>query len=297
MRTTKRFTPHLLDRYSALDRGIGTFEHYLPWHRVTRSDPASKGRSHLLMWRGRQREFLSDGEWVVCLFITMMLDVVDMREQFPLRLGKGRHELSDYDIRVSGHFPGTLDIASALGYKHPMIHGNGRSVPWIMSSDFLLCLRQPDGKQYLLAISVKPNVPLEVNRTRKLLEIERAYWRVRGVDWLLITPSLYQPEVAFRLRDNYPWALGDPAAVDHIKSVTHAVQNHYGLPQSSFLQRFALEFGSMDLAQRAFWQAVWSCQIPLDLRRGWRPHSPVLMLNPEQFWALNPVASRRTSWS
>lgn len=68
MRTTKRFTPHVLDRFRKLGRGTGTYQNYIPWQRVGRSDPSSMGRSHLQMWNGRQRELLSDQEWVGVFF-------------------------------------------------------------------------------------------------------------------------------------------------------------------------------------------------------------------------------------
>jgi hypothetical protein len=81
MRTTKRFTPNVLIRYRKLNRGTGIFQNYIPWHRVGRSDPSSRGRSHLQMWNGRQRELLSDQEWVGFFFSTLVRDVNDIREQ------------------------------------------------------------------------------------------------------------------------------------------------------------------------------------------------------------------------
>ena len=62
MRTTKRFTPAVLDRFKREGRGTGIFQDYIPWHKVSRGDPASSGRSHLVIWRSRLRELLSDGE-------------------------------------------------------------------------------------------------------------------------------------------------------------------------------------------------------------------------------------------
>lgn len=77
MRTTKRFTPDVLDRFRREGRGTGVYTEYIPWHRVSRGDPASRGRSHLLNWRGRQRELLSDGELVMTLFVTMLPGIDD----------------------------------------------------------------------------------------------------------------------------------------------------------------------------------------------------------------------------
>ncbi len=63
MRTEKRFTPKVLERFRREGRGTGTYSDYTPWHRVSRGDPSSKGRSHLIVWMDRQRELLSDQEW------------------------------------------------------------------------------------------------------------------------------------------------------------------------------------------------------------------------------------------
>ena len=62
MRKTKRFTPELFKKFIESGRGVGTYERYIPFHRVSRRDPSSKGRSHLKLWKNRYRELLSDGE-------------------------------------------------------------------------------------------------------------------------------------------------------------------------------------------------------------------------------------------
>ena len=297
MRKTKRFTPDLIDRYKKIGRGLGIFEHYLPWHRVGRSDPSSIGRSHLQMWKGRHRELLSDGEWVVFQFCTMLQNVIDIREQFPLQYEEGKHELFAYHVRCGGNFPGTRQITSDLGLKHPRLNGNGRSANWVMTTDLLLTLSRPDGSCYLLAISYKPVNADQKKRTKQLLEIERAYWNARGVEWLLITSNEYLPEVAFTLRNCIPWALGLPVSNEHITIVTNNIDKFQGYSLTSCLLAFAEVFGSMDDAQRAFWQSVWSGKILLDLTRGWRPHLPISLISSEEFWKFNPIASRRTSWN
>lgn len=81
MRTTKRFTPKVLARFKCQGRGTDTHQNYVPWHRVSCGDPASSGRSHLLMWRERLRELLLDGEHVAQLFATMLAYVDDVLEQ------------------------------------------------------------------------------------------------------------------------------------------------------------------------------------------------------------------------
>ena len=139
MRTEKRFTRAVLERFEREGRGTGTFQDYIPWHRVSRSDPSSRGRSHLMIYRERQLELLSDGEWTGAHFVTMLPNLRDLREQWKLSLDDGPHELADYDVRYAGQsLPGTLAIAQQLGFKHPRIPGEGLASHWVMSTDLSL---------------------------------------------------------------------------------------------------------------------------------------------------------------
>jgi hypothetical protein len=297
MRTTKRFTPDLLERYREAGRGLGTYERYVPWHRVSRNDPASSGRSHLLLLAGRPCELLSDKEWVAALFCTMVPELEDLREQFPLGLTWSPHELGAYDFRLGGpDLPGTLEIASEYGLRHPRVNGNGRSAPWVMTTDLLLTLRAPSGALRLLAVSCKSSSDLTCKRTLEKLRIERHYWLTRGAEWLLVTPDLYEELVALTLRNAMPWGLGQAVSDEARMSAADIARRISGYPLCSVLEHISCALGDLDVAQRAFWQAVWSGLLPLDLRRGWRPHLPTVLCTVDGFLALNPIASRRSSW-
>lgn len=297
MRTQKRFTPALLERFTRLGRGTGTYQDYIPWHRVGRGDPASIGRSHLTMWRGRQRELLSDGEWVGLLFATMLNNIVDVREQHKLALNDGSSELVDYDVRFAGQFvPGTHSIAKQLGIKHPRVNGNGCSADWTMSTDQVLVLTLPSGQLEFLAIAYKPDRKALSERAHQLLSVEKEYWDVRGVRWILITPELFDRSVGLTLRRTIPWGLGTPVSPSAIRAAVDVVEQTLGHTFTYTLGTLTNLLGDEDLAQRSIWQAVWSGALPMDLRRGWRPHLPIELLTPSTFAALNPVASRRSSW-
>lgn len=298
MRTTKRFTPDVLDRFRREGRGLGITTEYIPWHRVSRGDPASRGRSHLLNWRGRQRELLSDGELVMTLFVTMLPGVHDLREQFPLSLKMAHHEICDYYPSLTSlDFPGTQDIAAQLGYKAPKATGNGGVVPWVMSTDLLLVLEHPNGRLELLAIAYKTAEELKSRRKLQLLEIEQTYWQVRNVQWLLITPEQYDKRVGLTLRRIAPWALGTPAPESVITLVANTVQTLPEQSLTSILRYLSNVTGEMELTQRALWQAVCLGNLPIDLTRGWRPHLPLKCLDEPAFLAQNPIAMRRTAWT
>lgn len=291
------FTPDMLDRFRREGRGQGTYIRYHPWHCVTRSEPSSHGRSHLMPWGGRERNLVSDEEWVCSLFTPMTPGADDLREQFPLSLETGCHELGAYDVRLGKPgLPGTLEIARQLGYRHPRVNGNGRSAPWVLTTDLLFTLVDGSGVRKLLAVACKP---LEINeRKKQLLAIEREYWVARGVEWLLLTPRQYDEAVELTLRCSFPWWLGEQVS-DEAKRVAIALTRELeGLPLFYLLDRIASALGQgTEHAQRAFWQSVWAGVLPLDLRRGWRPHLPVELVSASKFLEFNPIASRRTAWN
>lgn len=297
MRTTKRFTPSLLERFYRLGRGQGVFGDYIPWHRVSRSDPASRGRSHLLQGKDRQHELLSDHEWVAIMFVFMLLNRIDVREQFPLSEEEAPHELGAYRVDFGDEcFPGTLALAAKLGFKHPKTTDGAESANWVMTTDLLIALQNDGGRVGLLAVAVKTVDEIAHKRTHELLAIEREYWVARGVAWLLITPALYDEQVALNLRMQMPWTLGERVSDQDRLAAVDVVRRFPGRSLTFVLQRLEATLGDMDLAQRAFWQAVYCGEIPMSLRRGWRPHQPVVLLPQADFVAQNPIASRRSAW-
>jgi hypothetical protein len=303
MKKTKRFTPDLFDRYEELGRGTGTFEDYIAFHKVSRNDPSSIGRSHLDRWCAngheceRAHDLLSDGEKVAFLFAIMLPNIVDIREQFHLQFQYSHHELLEYNIYGSENFfEGTDQISKKLKIKHPRVNGNGRSAPWPMTTDLLLTLKNDIGQLYLLAISCKPKNFVLKGRSKLLLEIERHYWKTRGVDWLLITPDIYDYSVGLTLRSAFPWSLGESIEKSLLVQASEQIIQQNGIPLTLILQKLSISFNNMELAQRVFWQCVMSGLVPIDLRRGWRPHVPIQILSKNDFSLLNPISSRRTTW-
>lgn len=297
MRTTKRFTPDVLRRFELQERGTGIESEYRAWHQVSRGDPASSGRSHLLAWRGRHLDLLSDIEWVSSLFAIMLRNLTDLRPQFPLSLDPAEHELSSYTIGYTSRlFPGTRELALQLGIKHPKVRCNGETSDWIPTTDLLLTLRTEKGPS-LLAVADKPSDSWNTGRKRELLRLEAAYWQVRGVEWLLITPAQYIKAVGLTLRRTAPWALGRQATDMELALVTEVARTLHFQSERRILETLAEVLGDMDHAQCALWQAIWSGQLPIALDRGWRNHLPLRWLDAPAFLDQNPIASRRSAWN
>ncbi len=274
-------------------------EHYNPWHQVSRGDPASSGRSHLVSWRGRLIHLLSDGEADQHLFASMLPNVIDAREQYPLDLHSSPCPLDGYDPdhREDATFVGTLELAATLGIKHPSCHDGHVKVPWRQTTDLLLTLRAPLGHLELLALAYKPRDWSAKKRTRELLQLERAYWLERNVDWLLITPDLSAESVRLMLRRISCWALHNPVSDALRDTATKVAFDDPSLPVTRILQSIqrAVRVGP-DEALRALWQSVWTGKLPINLHRSWRPHYPLQILSADDFWAQNPIATRRSAW-
>lgn len=300
MRTTKRFTKTTLARFERTGRGTGTLEDYLAWHRVTRGDPASMGRSHILKWRNRLRDLLSDGELGSQFFSTMLPNLADSLEQYKLAAEPDVHPRIAYGEDVDGTlYEGTLQIAASLGLKHPKLRDEEKTT-WIMTTDLLLAFREPGGKLKFLAVSFKSKEWDEGNvtkRTRQLLSIEKEYWRLRGVEWILVTPALADERVVLTLRRTACWGLAPyEASAEMRKLAVETVKSFPWYSVTDVLKSLAQALGEMSFAQHALWQAIWKGELHVDLRRGWRPHEPLRPLTEKEFWDLNPIHSRRSSW-
>jgi len=296
MRTTKRFTPAVLQWFSRSGRGVGTNKNYVPWHCVTRSDPASRGRSHLQQLFERQYNLLSDQEWVGLFFASMLSNLHDLREQFPLELAEGRHEQSAYQVDApTGIFPGTIELAAQLGFKHPSVAEHGVQTPWRLTTDLLLTLSGGNGLLKLLAVSIKPSLAI-TKRQKQLLELEKTYWNTRSIEWLLITPAEYEESVGLTLRHSMPHVVGTASLRNHLILAADVAHHHCGRSLTFMLEELIPHVGDMNNAQRAFWQAAWAGMVPLDLSRDWRPHQPIVLLNNSDFLSQNPIASRRSAW-
>ena len=229
MRRGQRFTPALLEKWHDKGRGTGTGSDYQPWHQVTRPDPGSRGRSHLIHWRfGRLHHFLSDQEMVAFCFATMLPNLVDLREQYPLALEASAPEITAYQFTPDApDAPGTLQIATEFGFKYPVVRKNGVVAPWVMTTDLLLTLRNPAEGLELLAVSVKHDSELGNPRTVELQRIEREYWRRQDVFWLLLSPSLYHSVVANSMRIGMPWAVDDAQYSDEILNALGECCTHF----------------------------------------------------------------------
>lgn len=300
MRKGKRFTPKLLRSWHKAQRGTGIGKSYLPWHMVSRGDPGSQGRSHLInsALTGRMQHLLSDHERLVYSFALMLPGLIDVREQFPLSYEEHQTEISAWQASALAQVrPGTCQLARQLNIKHPTLSQHGETESWVPTTDLLLTLRTSDGGIELLAISIKDGDEIQKKRTSELLKLEQQYWLSQGVTWLLVTKALYLQEVANSIRTSYPWGLtmdlADPLHLDLVASLVPYLDDQSLTKALGIIQeRLGVE---QQAAQRIFWQGVWQGRIPIDLSRSSWPSAPIHIISLDQFQAQNPIAMRRSA--
>ncbi|CAD2250985.1 MULTISPECIES: TnsA endonuclease N-terminal domain-containing protein [Pseudomonadaceae] len=175
-----------IDRHVEKGFGQGSLEHYLPWLRV--QDVPSHGRSRKIHGTkvNRLHHLLSDLEYGYLLLLEFSEQVVDIREQYPLLPQSSAQS-----------------IANALNIPYPVYPGT--KVPFVLTTDFLVTLREPNGGDRLVARTIKYTDSFApgrgLGRTLEKLNIEREFWKQRGIDWAVIT----EQNIPATLRSNLDW--------------------------------------------------------------------------------------------
>ncbi len=172
-----------IERHIANGFGAGDGAEYVPWLRV--QDVPSMGRS----WKiqgvkiDRIHHLFSDLERAYFLLCEFSEDVVDIREQYPL-------------LPVES----TQAIARATGVRYPKYKTT--SVPLVMTTDFLLTVKQPSGDLKSVARTIKYAKDLQGEscaRTLEKLAVERQFWMSQGVDWTIVTEEQFSPDLILNL--------------------------------------------------------------------------------------------------
>jgi len=168
-----------IERHIANGFGSGAGAGYVPWLRV--QDVPSMGRSHKIQGVkiDRIHHLLSDLERAYLLVCEFSEEVVDIREQFPL-------------LPVES----TLAIAKAIGVRYPRYKTT--AIPLVMTTDFLLTVKQPNGDFKSVARTIKYQQDLDGKdsvRTLEKLEIERRFWMSQNVDWTIVTEEFFTPDL------------------------------------------------------------------------------------------------------
>ena len=148
---------------------------------TTQSFHSSASRRRVYVPRfNRDFHLMSTGEYLALLRFEQNKQVAEIREQFPL------------DPRI------TNKLCSDECMICPGAISGGRAT--VMTTDFLVTFRQPDGTISFHAYQIKyDNSELGNRRTRSKLLIEKRYWESRGIQYDLILSSSFNKVYSFNL--------------------------------------------------------------------------------------------------
>lgn len=171
-----------LQRYIKEGRGKGVGKEYIPW--IKTHEFSSKGRATRILGvkTGRIHHLQSDNQYRAFLIFEFSNKVLDIRETYPL-----------------------LDVMEIIDEKHDLrfdkFQDKETKENYIMTTNFLLTVKEPDGSERYVARTVKNTSELKRKITWEKLEIERRYWLQRQIQWQIIT----EKQLPRQLAKNIEW--------------------------------------------------------------------------------------------
>jgi TnsA endonuclease N terminal len=267
MKKRHSVTPADIERWRAAGLGQGIGALYKPW--LTIRDVPSRGRKSRPwgMTTAREHHLLSDNELHFFLYADHACEVVDIREQYPL-------------------FPQetTQRIAAELGIKHPRYRAS--STPLVLTTDFVLTVREHSGNRSLHAYSIKSSDELEgkgSSRVLEKLELERRYWLTHDVPWKLVTEREFDRVRIMNLEWlSYLARIDDAVLLKCIPDFLRFVHREWrgDVPLHTMLAYAAtrLSLASPDDADRLLRHCAWRHLITFDMTRRITPREPLALV-------------------
>ena len=165
------FTSSKIAKKLKLGHGQGQGSRYIPW--LTIQEFTSTGRSHRVYSHKTQRihHLFSDLELSIFLLMEWSDSVIDVRERFPMK----REE--------------AVDIAHQAGIPYP----TKNNVSQLLFSDFLVDLNDSEERQFVL--NVRPSSTLQKVSVVNQLELERRYWKKKGIKQYIATEKQLDADV------------------------------------------------------------------------------------------------------
>ncbi|WP_460111909.1 TnsA endonuclease N-terminal domain-containing protein [Pseudomonas sp. H3_D04] len=254
MRGRKFASQQDIDRHIANGFGGGAGASYVPWLRV--QDVPSIGRSHKIQGVkiDRIHHLLSDLERSYFLVCEFSEDVVDIREQYPL-LPSERAQA----------------IATSIDVRFPRYPRT--TLPYVMTTDFLLTVKDQNGNFKSVARTVKYRSDLVGKgnkRTLEKLEIEKRFWQGQGVDWKIVTDEFFTRDLIKNLGliRKYSKLPRDLMKVSLHSNFIDCLANSRGYPWTlaNCLRKIAslLSISYID-AQAILFHLVWNKVLKIDL--------------------------------
>jgi len=169
-------------------RGTGHGIHYKPWIKVHEFGTCGRSHRHTGWKHQRVHQFLSDLEFYYFLLMQWEDSVVDIREQYPLL-----------------PLEQTILIAKDLGLLHQPKNSKEKIV---LTTDFMLTVKTGTGT-ISVARTIKPDAHLNKPRTVEKFMIEQEFWKLKGIDWGIVTDAEIPKTMArniYSIYNDYFWA-------------------------------------------------------------------------------------------
>jgi len=166
MKRSKDWNKEKFDKWINEGRGAGQLASYKPF--ITVYDLPSMGRAtRVFGWKtGRIHHFFTDIQTRYFYLLEWEDDVLDIKEHYPLLDLRNIIDNSDLNLEKYRSNDGT---------------------DYIFTTTFLIKVKSGKNKEAYIARSVKVASELEKKSTIERLEIERRYWREKGIDWGIVT--------------------------------------------------------------------------------------------------------------
>ena len=170
------------NRFIKDGKGQGVGKNYNPWI-CTQTFPSAGRVSRVLGWKtGRIHHLLSDLQTRYFYMLEWEDNVTDIREHFPL--------INPQDT-----------IKEKEDLRFDLFTDKDSGTPYVISTNFLITIKDSNGSNTYLARTVKKDLELEKKNTLERLEIERRYWEAKGIDWGIVT----QKEISNTFARNIEW--------------------------------------------------------------------------------------------
>jgi hypothetical protein len=178
------WTEEKIAKYLKEGRGSGELSHYKPWLNI-HNVPSHGNSTRIKGWTTqRSHHFFSNIEKNYFYLLDWSEAVLDIREQFPL-------DRKD-----------TIEIADEKSIQHIKDDVTETYIP--MTTDFLVTMKRKN-KVIVVARSIKPVNMLEDERTLEKLEVERAYWEAKDIEWGIVTDKDIPKEFAKNIQWIHPF--------------------------------------------------------------------------------------------
>ena len=171
-----------VQKYIKEGRGMGIGKDYISWTKTY--EYSSIGRATRTMGIKVPRIFnlQSDNQYRAFLIFEFSNSVLDIRENYPL-----------------------LDVMEVIDevddLRFDKFRDKETKEPYVITTNFLLTVKEPDGSERYVARTVKNTSELKRKITWEKLEIERRYWLQRQIQWQIIT----EKQLPRQLAKNIEW--------------------------------------------------------------------------------------------